>query len=434
MGLFRKKSVRDYLEDEKFLKEIEEAKVEKEDLEPEPELETEPEKKPQEDEKQEKIEIEKEDKFEDEQVEVKEEVLEEIKPEHEIEEEQEDVSESIETEIETEEQEKQEELLDEETEDEVLEEEIIPEEKKEGFFTRLRKSLLKTKNSILGKLSDILGATDVIDEDLLEEIEEALYTSDLGVKTTEKVIDALRERIKKDNLENPEDLKTTILEIITNLLEKDDSLANADFSAKPYVVVVVGVNGNGKTTTIGKLAHYYKKMGKKVLIGAADTFRAAAVEQLEEWANRAKADFIKDDQTTDPAAVAYNAYKAALSRNADVVLIDTAGRLHNKAHLMKELEKIIRVIKKLNEDAPHEVLLVLDATTGQNAVSQAKSFSLSTGVTGLVLTKLDGTAKGGVAIAINQELSIPIKFIGIGEKIDDVARFDPEDYVKAIFD
>ena len=214
----------------------------------------------------------------------------------------------------------------------------------------------------------------------------------------------------------------------------DKSTGPVEIKAKPHVILVVGVNGNGKTTTIGKLAHYYMNMGKRVLIGAADTFRAAAIEQLEEWAKRTGADFVKNQPNSDPAAVAYDSYKAGEARGADIVLIDTAGRLHNKVNLMNELEKISRVLKKLNPDAPHEVLLVLDATTGQNALSQAKQFSRTSGVTGIVLSKLDGTAKGGVTIAINQEMDIPVRFIGIGEKKEDLQLFDPEVFVRSIFE
>jgi fused signal recognition particle receptor len=321
-------------------------------------------------------------------------------------------------------------------EDDVAEKpEIIaePEEKpaaaKESIFSKLSRSLHKTKDGILGKLSTVFSS-EKIDETTLDQLEEALYTSDIGVKTTEKILDELRTKIKSG--EKIENLKEQIKLIIVGLLKKPD--AESVMKEKPHVILVVGVNGNGKTTTIGKLAHYYRKAGLKVLIGAADTFRAAAIEQLEEWAKRSGAEFVKNQMNSDPAAVAYDSYKAGEARGADVVLIDTAGRLHNKVNLMNELEKITRVIKKLNPAAPHEVLLVLDATTGQNALSQAKQFEKTSGVTGIVLTKLDGTAKGGVTIAINQEMDIPVKFIGIGEKIGDIEKFDPEMFVRSIFE
>jgi len=317
------------------------------------------------------------------------------------------------------------------------EEKVIVEEqpvvKKVSFFDKLSGSLSKTKNNIIGKINEIVSSNAKIDDDTLDDLEEALYTSDIGVKTTEQIIENIRQRIRLEKYEDTSALKNLIHEEIAKLVKTDDNLAKADFDKKPYVILVVGVNGNGKTTTIGKLAKYYKNLGKQVIVGAADTFRAAAIEQLEEWTKRAGVEIVKQQINSDPAAVAYNTYQTAISRDADVVLIDTAGRLHNKINLMNELEKITKVLKKFDIDAPHEVLLVLDATTGQNAVSQAKQFKLSSGVTGLVLTKLDGTAKGGVAIAINQELKIPVKFIGVGEKIEDLQVFNVEEYVKAIF-
>ena len=304
---------------------------------------------------------------------------------------------------------------------------------KVSFIDKLSSSLSKTKNNIVGKINEIISSNAKIDDDTLDDLEEALYTSDIGVKTTEQIIENIRQRIRLEKYEDTSALKNLIHEEIAKLVKTDDNLAKADFDKKPYVILVVGVNGNGKTTTIGKLAHYYKNLGKQVIVGAADTFRAAAIEQLEEWTKRAGVEIVKQQIDSDPAAVAYNTYQTAISRDADVVLIDTAGRLHNKINLMNELEKIAKVLKKFDIDAPHEVLLVLDATTGQNAVSQAKQFKLSSGVTGLILTKLDGTAKGGVAIAINQELKIPVKFIGVGEKIEDLQVFNVEEYVKAIF-
>ena len=309
----------------------------------------------------------------------------------------------------------------------------IVETKKESYFEKLSRTLSKTKDSIVGKLNSIISKGDVLDEDTLEDIEEALYTSDIGVKTTELIIEKLRERIKEEASNENLDIKELIKNEIIKLIDKTDKISIGQ-DEKPHVILVVGVNGNGKTTTIGKLAHYYKSLGKKVLIGAADTFRAAAIEQLQTWADRTDSDFVKHQMGSDPAAVAFDSYKAGEARGMDIILIDTAGRLHNKVNLMNELEKISRVLKKLNPNSPHEVLLVLDATTGQNALSQAKQFSLTSGVTGIVLTKLDGTAKGGVTIAINQEMDIPVKFIGLGEQKEDLEVFDPKEFVKSIFE
>jgi len=297
------------------------------------------------------------------------------------------------------------------------------------LFKKLVSALSKTKDSIINKITSVFSS-EKFDETTLEKLEEALYTSDIGVKTTEKILDEVRAKVKRG--EEISNIKELIKNVILSMLEKKNE--NIKITSKPHVILVVGVNGNGKTTTIGKLAYYYKNKGLKVLIGAADTFRAAAIEQLEEWAKRSSADFIKNAMNSDPAAVAYDSYKAGEARGADIVLIDTAGRLHNKVNLMNELEKISRVLKKLNPSAPHEVLLVLDATTGQNALNQAKQFSKTSGVTGIVLTKLDGTAKGGVTIAINQEMEIPVKFIGIGEKKEDLEEFDPESFVRSIFE
>jgi fused signal recognition particle receptor len=303
-------------------------------------------------------------------------------------------------------------------------------ESKPSMFEKLSSSLHKTKSNILNKISSVF-TSEKIDEDTLGKLEEALYTSDIGVKTTEKILEEVRKKIKSG--EEIKNIKDLIKDVILSLIKKDES-RDIKIAAKPHVILVVGVNGNGKTTTIGKLAYYYKNKGLKVLIGAADTFRAAAIEQLEEWANRSGADFVKNKMNSDPAAVAFDSYKAGEARGADIVLIDTAGRLHNKVNLMNELEKISRVLKKLNPNAPHEVLLVLDATTGQNALNQAKQFGKTSGVTGIVLSKLDGTAKGGVTIAINQELDIPVKFIGIGEQKEDLQEFEPESFVRSIFE
>lgn len=310
-----------------------------------------------------------------------------------------------------------------------VKEEVVEKKPELSVFEKLSGSLKKTKSSILSKLGSIVFSGKM-DDDTLEALEEALYTSDIGVKTTESIIGEVRKRSSRG--EDINDVKKLVYDVIISMLDK--SSGPVQVTAKPHVILVVGVNGNGKTTTIGKLAHYYMNMGKRVLIGAADTFRAAAIEQLEEWAKRTGADFIKNQPNSDPAAVAYDSYKAGEARGADIVLIDTAGRLHNKVNLMNELEKISRVLKKLNPEAPHEVLLVLDATTGQNALSQAKQFSRTSGVTGIVLSKLDGTAKGGVTIAINQEMDIPVRFIGIGEKKEDLQLFDPEVFVRSIFE
>lgn len=317
------------------------------------------------------------------------------------------------------------------TEEIKAEEVLVPKkESKPSMFEKLATSLHKTKSNLLGKINSIF-TSEKIDENTLDKLEEALYTSDIGVKTTEKILEEVRKRIRSGD--EIKDIKGVIKDVILSMINKND-IREIKITAKPHVILVVGVNGNGKTTTIGKLAYYYKNKGLKVLIGAADTFRAAAIEQLEEWANRSGADFVKNKMNSDPAAVAFDSYKAGEARGADIVLIDTAGRLHNKVNLMNELEKISRVLKKLNPNAPHEVLLVLDATTGQNALNQAKQFGKTSGVTGIVLSKLDGTAKGGVTIAINQELDIPVKFIGIGEQKEDLQEFESESFVRSIFE
>lgn len=303
---------------------------------------------------------------------------------------------------------------------------------------RLKEGLEKTRASFVNRLTSLLKGRK-IDAKLLDEIEELLLTADIGVETTEKIMDGVKQRVKKEGFEDAEDifdlLKTEIGEI---LISSPSSGADAAFSvseeSKPHVIMVVGVNGVGKTTTIGKLAHNYKNAGKSVIIGAADTFRAAANEQLEVWAQRAEVDIVQQQQGADPAAVAYDTLKAAISRKTDVCIIDTAGRLHNKAGLMQELEKIGRVMKKLKPDTPNDVFLVLDATTGQNAILQAKEFSKVAPVTGLVLTKLDGTAKGGVVIAIANELKMPVRYIGVGEKINDLQPFDSLRFVEALFE
>lgn len=303
---------------------------------------------------------------------------------------------------------------------------------------RLKQGLAKTRESFVNRLSKVLGADRKIDNALLEEIEEILITADIGVKTSSIIIDNVRIRVRKEGYQTADKLYGLIKDEILRILgESPSSELDRTFGIKeeqaPYVLMVVGVNGVGKTTSIGKLAFNYREAGKQVLIGAADTFRAAANEQLDVWAQRAEVDIIKQHQGADPAAVAFDTVKAALTRKADVVIIDTAGRLHNKTGLMAELEKMGRVMKKLKPTAPDEVFLVLDATTGQNAIQQAKEFMKVVPVTGLILTKLDGTAKGGVVIAIASEFKIPVRYIGVGEKIHDLQVFDPVAFVEALF-
>lgn len=302
---------------------------------------------------------------------------------------------------------------------------------------KLDEGLEKSRSGLMGKIGKALVGKDTIDDEFLDDLEEILITSDVGVNTTLEVISRIQERVKKDKYVTTKDLNNLLTEEIISLLKSNTKERPAEFDAdlpgKPHVVMVVGVNGVGKTTTIGKLAYWYKKAGKNVILGAADTFRAAAVNQLKIWSERADVPIIQQGQGADPAAVAYDTIAAARSRNADVVLVDTAGRLHNKKALMDELGKIKRVMGKVVEDAPHEVLLVLDASTGQNALQQAKAFTSVVNITGLALTKLDGTAKGGIAIGISNELDVPVKYIGVGEQLDDIQVFDRENFVKALF-
>ena len=299
-----------------------------------------------------------------------------------------------------------------------------------GFFDKLKQGLSKTKSSFEEKINNVFSNFRKVDEDLLEELEEALIMSDVGVETSTKIISNLRDRVKKEKLEDAEAVKNALREEIKKIF---DSLDNSlHLETKPSVILVVGVNGVGKTTSIGKMANRLKQDGKKVVIAAADTFRAAAVEQLEIWANRAGCELVKREEGVDPASVVFDAIKATKEQNADVLICDTAGRLHNKKYLMDELIKIKKVIDKELPDASKEVLMVLDATTGQNAISQVKAFKETVDITGLVLTKLDGTAKGGVVIGIANENKMPVKFIGIGEKIDDMEIFNSEDFVKAL--
>ena len=303
-------------------------------------------------------------------------------------------------------------------------------EEKKGFFKRLKEGLSKTRNSIVDSFSSVFGASH-IDDDFYEELEETFIMADMGYETTEKVIENLKERVKEARIKEPAACKELIINIIRDQMMVDESAY--DFEKKKSVILVIGVNGVGKTTTIGKLAAQYKKSGKKVLIAAADTFRAAAIDQLKTWADRAGVEMISHNEGADPAAVVNDAVSAAKARNTDILLIDTAGRLHNKKNLMDELAKMRRIISRDYPDANVESLIVLDGTTGQNALEQARQFSNVTEIDGIVITKLDGTAKGGIAIAIQAELNVPVKFIGIGEKIDDLQRFDPSAYVEALF-
>ena len=305
----------------------------------------------------------------------------------------------------------------------------------------LDQGLQKTKMGIFEKISRAIVGKSTVDDDVLDGIEEALIASDLGVDTTLKIIDSLQERVARDKFMNTEELNTILKEEIEKLLdinpaeESDGSEEEKvfDFSKKPYVIMVVGVNGVGKTTTIGKLASRLKNSGKKVVLGVADTFRAAAVDQLVIWSERAGVPIVKQGMGADPASVAYDTLKSAVAQDADVVLVDTAGRLHNKVNLMNELTKIRNVMRKVVPDAPHEVLLVLDGSTGQNAYQQAKEFTKATDVTALAVTKLDGTAKGGVVIGISDQFQIPVKFIGVGEKIEDLQIFNKKDFVASLF-
>ena len=299
-----------------------------------------------------------------------------------------------------------------------------------GFFDKLKQGLSKTKSSFEEKMNNVFSTFRKVDEDLLEELEEILILSDVGVETSTKIIGNLRERIKKEKIEDVEDVKQALREEIKEIFDSVDNSLHLD--TKPSVILVVGVNGVGKTTSIGKIANRLKQNGKKVVIAAADTFRAAAVEQLEIWSNRAGCELVKREEGVDPASVVFDAIKIIKEKNADVLICDTAGRLHNKKYLMDELIKIKKVIDKELPEASKEILMVLDATTGQNAISQVKAFKETVDITGLVLTKLDGTAKGGVVIGITNENKMPVKFVGIGEQIDDMEIFNSEDFVKAL--
>ncbi|MBI5470876.1 MAG: signal recognition particle-docking protein FtsY [Ignavibacteriae bacterium] len=303
-------------------------------------------------------------------------------------------------------------------------------------FSKLKEGLSKTRESIVGKVTRLVTAKSKIDETTLDQLEEILIGADVGFDMTTSLIDAIRQRVKDERYADASELNN----LLHDEIQKQFTLGTAETDAfqipnvSPYVIMIVGINGVGKTTTVGKLANIYTKAGKRVVIGSADTFRAAANEQLEIWAKRAGASVIQQQHGSDPAAVSFDAVKSAIAQQADVVIIDTAGRLHTKVNLMEELKKIHRVITKINPSFPHEVLLVIDASTGQNGLQQAKQFGAATGVTGLILTKLDGTAKGGIVLAISKSMNLPIRFIGVGEKIDDLQPFDKKEFVEALFE
>jgi len=305
-----------------------------------------------------------------------------------------------------------------------------------GFFDKLKQGLKKTHDNIFAKVDKLIYAKNKVDDQFLENLEEILLSSDVGVFTSEQIIENLKLRVKEEKYQDSDELQKLLRDEIQNVLSLGNGANGEPFkvAVKPYIIVVVGVNGVGKTTSIGKLAYNYKNAGYSVLIGAADTFRAAANEQLETWAKRAGTEIIQLSQGSDPSAVVYNTIQSAIAKNYDVVIIDTAGRLHTKVNLMEELTKIRRVIQKQIPAAPNEVLLVIDATTGQNGLNQAKEFHKAFGLTGLVLTKLDGTAKGGIVLKIAKELGIPVKYIGVGEQIDDLQVFDKESFVKALLE
>ena len=300
-----------------------------------------------------------------------------------------------------------------------------------GFFDKIKEGLRKTKESMMKKVEGVINSFTKIDEDFLEELEETLIISDVGVQTAGEIIEALRKKIKETGATETNVVMGLLEEIIADMLREERPFT---IETKPSIVFVIGVNGAGKTTTIGKLASRYKAEGKKVLVAAADTFRAAAIDQLEVWTQRSGVDIVKHKEGADPAAVVYDSIDAAMARGADLLLIDTAGRLHNKKNLMAELHKMFRIVSQKAEGCDVEVLLVLDATTGQNAVSQAQLFKEAADITGIVLTKLDGTAKGGIVISLKNQLGLPVRFIGVGEKIDDLQSFVPEDFVRALFE
>ena len=305
-------------------------------------------------------------------------------------------------------------------------------EEKKGFFSRLKEGLTKTRNNIVHGIDSVFGGFSKIDEDFYEEIEEILIMGDIGVNATESIIESLKEKVKENHIKDPAECKELLINSIKEQMDVGETAYR--FETEKSVVLVIGVNGVGKTTSVGKLAGKLKDQGKKVVLAAADTFRAAAGDQLQEWANRAGVDMIGGQEGADPAAIVYDAVAAAKARNADVLLCDTAGRLHNKKNLMEELKKINRILEKEYPDAYRETLVVLDATTGQNALNQAREFSECADITGIILTKMDGTAKGGIAVAIHSELGIPVKYIGVGETIEDLQKFDSNQFVNALFE
>lgn len=301
-----------------------------------------------------------------------------------------------------------------------------------GFFDKLKQGLSKTRGSIAEKVNEVFASAQQIDDDFFDELEEALITADMGAYTSAYIIEELRDRVEAKRLRSADRVKEELRDVIRYILTRGDCSMHLD--TKPSVVLVIGVNGVGKTTNIGKLAHFYKSQGKRVMLAAADTFRAAAIDQLDVWAQRSGCEIIKHKENSDPAAVIFDACNAAKARGCDILICDTAGRLHNKKNLMEELAKISRVIERELGDASKEVLLVLDATTGQNALSQAKLFSEVADITGIILSKLDGTAKGGVIVPIMREQSLPVKFVGVGEGIDDLQQFEPYDFCRALFE
>ena len=299
-----------------------------------------------------------------------------------------------------------------------------------SFFEKIRDGLRKTRDAIFGRIDTMLKSFTKIDDELFEELEELLVMADVGVYTAEKICDELRSRVKQEGITEPKEINRLLAEVISEMLKGGQELK---IDTKPSVILVIGVNGVGKTTTIGKMAANFIRQGKKVTLAAADTFRAAAIDQLQIWADRAGADIIKQGEGADPAAVVFDSIASAKAKGSDIIIVDTAGRLHNKKNLMAELEKINRIINRELPDSDKEVLLVLDATTGQNAVNQTKEFRNAAGITGIVLTKLDGTAKGGVILAIKEELNVPVKYIGVGEQIDDLQPFEPDEFARALF-
>ena len=317
------------------------------------------------------------------------------------------------------------------TEESVSEDNNDTTKENKGFFKRLVAGLSKTRNSIVNSIDSVFSAFSSIDEDLYEELEEILITSDIGVKTTMEILDNLRDEVKEKHIKEPSELRELLIQNLTNAMNIGEN--EYDFENKKSIILVIGVNGVGKTTTIGKLAGQYKSQGKKVVLAAADTFRAAASEQLVTWANRAGVDIVASNEGADPGSVIFDAIASGKSKDADLIICDTAGRLHNKKNLMEELKKLDRIISKEYGDAHRENFIVLDATTGQNALEQAKQFKEVAEITGVILTKMDGTAKGGIAIAIQSELGIPVKFIGVGESIEDLQKFDSEKFIQALF-